>query len=53
MGTQHADEVSSNAAIRGKFGESYSVFARGTLQGAHDAIVVKSLDLLRLNRKWL
>jgi len=48
MGTQHADEVTTNAAISGKFGGSYSLFARRPLQGAHDALVVNSLDLRRM-----
>ena len=41
-------EVSINAPISGKFGGSYSVFARVALRCMHDAIVVKSLDLLRM-----
>ncbi len=53
MGTQHADEVSTNAPIGGKFGGSYSVFARRPLQGAHDALVVNSLDLRRMIQDWL
>ena len=44
MGTQHADEVSTNAAMKEKLGGSYSVFARDTMRGMHDAIVAKSLD---------
>jgi hypothetical protein len=48
MGTQHASEVSTNAPIGGKFGGSYSLFARRPLQGAHDALVVNSLDLRRM-----
>ena len=50
MGTQHADEVSTNAPIGVKFGGSYSIFARWPLQGAHDALVVNSLDLRRMSQ---
>jgi hypothetical protein len=48
MGTQHANEVSSNASIGAKFDASYPVFACDPMQDLHDAIVAKSLDLLRM-----
>jgi hypothetical protein len=47
MSTQHANEVTSNVPIRAKFGASYGVFACEPMQGAHDAIAVKSWDLPR------
>jgi len=53
MGTQHASEVTSNAPIGGKFGGSYTVFARRPLQGAHDALVVNSLYLRRMSHDGL
>ncbi len=49
MGTQHAGKVSVNAAMKEKLGASYSLFARDTMRGLHDAIVAKSLDLIRMN----
>jgi len=51
MGTQHANEVSSNASIGGKFGASYSVFAPEPLRGTHDALGVNSLVLGRMIQK--
>lgn len=45
MGTQHANEVSNNARLVGKFGKSHTVFARRTLRRTHDVISWKSLDL--------
>ena len=53
MGTQHADEVSSNASFGGKFDGSYSVFGRRPLRGMHDALVGKSLDLSRMTQDAL